>query len=190
VRHIPWWIYKDISAKNIAVDVIVVNHAVCEMHKFAVMHLLSKARIFGFPSIFIEGTGQQGVTQNFVDVKNIFKKYGYSLIYDKNDVYTFEYNVQKHLKNKIRAKELVYKLARANPFLIIIIKKILRVMGKIRNLFILRNNSNKTTKSIFPFNSIRYNDVLNLYEKISGNPDFKSFDEEFFSKILLDHEKN
>ncbi len=63
--HMPWWKWKTLTlGLDDCPDLITVNHAICEMHPYAVSHLLSFAANSGTPPFLMWGTGAQGVINN------------------------------------------------------------------------------------------------------------------------------
>jgi len=184
VNHLPWWIYKDLPAHAIAVDVIIVNHAICEMHAMAVQHLLAIASRLGYPKFFMESTGLDSVSLTFEEVKSKFLGYGYSLTYSKNDVYVFE-----HEKNSSRgravifAKRLVDRLARLIPFITEFKKEFQRLKSELSAIKRQLTGRVPEHGSVFQPNPVCYDDVLRLYEQILGERNFMSLDEEFLDRV-------
>jgi hypothetical protein len=184
VRHMPWWFFKDLPTCAISVDVIIVNHAICEMHRVAVQHLLSVAQRLEFPKFFMESTGLDSVSLTFDKVKSIFLSYGYSLTYSKNDVYIFEYKKSNSRSRVVGlGKRVIKRLLSLIPFSMALKEEFSRINLEITTLirFLIWRRSRE--KSIFKPSHIRYEDVLHLYEQVLGKPNFRSLDEEFLKSI-------
>lgn len=180
VVHIPWWVYKDMTANSLKVDVIIVNHAICEMHGLAVQHLLAVAQRLGFPHFFMESTG---LLPTFDRVKLQFLSYGYSLKYSKNDVYVFEHEKNIYNRAANTSLKVINRVKKLIPFGCVFKNESSRISSELRILYRHLVRRKSSGYSIFKPYHIRYNDVLKLYEEILGMSDFKSLNEEFFDSI-------
>jgi hypothetical protein len=183
VQHVPWWVYKDLPDNLLEVDVIIVNHAVCEMHILAVQHLLSTAEKLGYPTFFMESTGSDVASLTFDEVQDLFRSYGYSLSYSKHDVYTFKHQDTSLAKYSILQKRILYRLINLVPFIGALKKESQRYRSIVASLLRKLTGRHSRHRSIFPANNIRYENMLTLYKKILGKSHFKSLDEEFIDRI-------
>jgi hypothetical protein len=158
IVHIPWWKYKNLNSVRINVDVIVVNHAICEMHITAVQHLLSVAQSLNYPDFFMDSTGLLGVNLSFSQVISIFDDYGYTMEYSVNDLYIFSKKTSS-VEDKFEKLTKVTNFNKEN-FYLNFGKKILRKMF-----------------NLFPFGRPIARELIRIYNEIyfslSGYREFK-----------------
>jgi hypothetical protein len=186
IQHMPWWIYKDLADGAVKVDVIAVNHAICEMHTVAVQHLLAVAHRLGSPRFFMESTGSDVVSLTFDQVRSLFLTYGYSCSYAKHDVYIFEHARGSRQSAIAVARKIRRMLGGLIPFLLAFKREGQRLESQLMSLYRRLTGRHSVRPSIFARQPLRYADVSRLYEEMSGTSDFKSLDEQFLDRIHKD----
>ena len=77
-------IKSNINFENICqkVDLITVNHALCEMSNHSVRHLLSVANKIGNPKFFMESYGSFRYSHKRSDIRPLFREFGYKETYN------------------------------------------------------------------------------------------------------------
>jgi len=213
IVHIPWWKYKNLNSVRINVDVIVVNHAICEMHITAVKHLLSVAQSLNYPDFFMDSTGLLGVNLSFPQVISIFSDYGYTLNYSVDDLYLFSkksnlvedklekinkvnklnnYNIENFYWNF--GKKILRKIYNLVPFGRPVVKELIRIYYEIHFSFSGYREFKRVSKVVELDNSSEmrfsqkpgiyfYDDILDLYRNKFGMTNVLSLDEVVLEKI-------
>lgn len=155
INHIPWWEFRDLNEKNIKVDVIMINNAICEFNEFALGFLFNFiCKMTGFPNLIFVGSGKEHLNKMY-EIENLLKSCDYKLNKNKtlkndHDVYNFSYlkDYSKQSENKFlkKFKRLIEKLKLNSLFLKSKNKKLDIGIGEIKlselNKFYLDNNIN------------------------------------------------
>ena len=170
ILHLPWWEYINLIKKNLKIDCIIINHAICEMHEDAIKFLLKTSLNLDNKFFFLEGKGYDKFF-SFKNVKKLFRVYGYKLIYEKNDVYIFE-----NKKNFKKNNDKIEKLS-DYPFLRILIKEFEFFFKKINEKI------NHQNKSIFKESDYKIEEINKFYQKIYTEKKIQSLSESFFNMI-------
>ena len=177
INHIPWWHFKDLnkSKSQFNIDLMVCNHAICEMHPLAVRHLLSVAENYGNPPFLLESTGAQGTQSTMGEVISIFRDYNYFQIPTGiPDTFAFQVSTSKR-KKEIR---LIYnKIRRLVPFLISIEKEAFRIRREFTNSFLRIKGVNLGQGTIFT------DEIMGYYQDLTGINPYENLDERFLSGI-------
>lgn len=76
LTQIPWWEYKEFKVPD-TIDLIVVNHAIAEMHPGAVRHMMKLCQQKGIKHIFAQSSGLQSGKNNMLMISYLVEEYGY-----------------------------------------------------------------------------------------------------------------
>ena len=179
ITHIPWW--KFINFQNICqkLDLITVNHALCEMSNHSVRHLLSIANKIGNPKFFMESYGSYKYSHKRSDIAPLFREFGYKETFNKDDIHIFEYDDAIINFNKSNYIKVILYL----PFF----RKLFRFFRSESSLSI---QIFKMIKSIFfkksdlkIKNKYDYKNVMKYYKDLTGKANYRTPCEEFYEDI-------
>jgi hypothetical protein len=177
INHIPWWHFKDFNnaTAQFEVDLIVCNHAICEMHPLAVKHLLSFAQNYGCPSFLLEGTGAQGTQSTMSEVISIFRDYDYFEISTGiPDVFAF---CKRSVLSKRVNNPIYNKIRRVVPFLSALEMESFRIQQEFKSSF-LRVTSSKSARGV-----VFVDEIMSYYQDLTGVKSYKNYDERFLFGI-------
>jgi hypothetical protein len=177
INHIPWWHFKDFntSKPQIKTDLIVCNHAICEMHPLAVRHLLSVAEKHGNPPFLLEGTGAQGTQSTMNEVILIFRDYNYFQVATPiPDAFVF---VASALTSKRGLGPVYNKFKRLIPFLNSIEKEAFRIKSEIKNSFLRIKGTQLGQGTVF------MDEIMDYYQNLCKTTPYENPDERFLSGI-------
>lgn len=93
--------------KSKKLDTIIINHAICELDRLAVHHLLKVAKNLNVINFFMETAGHEEHSYSFVEICKVFKSQGYILTYSTNDVYIFTFQETKKYNKFIFYDDLI-----------------------------------------------------------------------------------
>ena len=179
ITHIPWWDF--INFENICqkVDLITVNHALCEMSNHSVRHLLSVANKIGNPKFFMESYGSYKYSHKRSDIAPLFREFGYKEILNKDDIHIFEYdNSTRNYNNSNYFKVILYL-----PFL----RKLIRLLLSETSLSIqiskMINKIFYKSKDMEIKNKYNFKDVMEFYRNLTGSTNYRTPCEEFYEDI-------
>jgi hypothetical protein len=85
--HLPWWKYTALEVKQVpSFDVVLCNHALCEMHNWSMRYTLAMAREMlrandGFKAFIFEGWGDPDITGDYGSVEEAFETLGFKQAY-------------------------------------------------------------------------------------------------------------
>lgn len=180
INHLPWWKFIEHEKIFKKLDVITVNHALCEMGNHAVRHLLTVAHKSGYPKFFMESYGSFKYSHKRSDIEPLFREFGYKKTYDKNDVHIFEYD-NKEVKFK---RTNILNIIVYIPFFRTIIRYIyseVALLKSIANLFLSKLFSGLFKKKVI--NKYNYDDVLKFYYELTGSKIYKTPCEEINDNV-------
>ena len=103
-EHLPWWQFRNLIEPGCGqVESIVINCAVCELHKWAVQHLLVVAQNLGVKRFLMDSTGHQTPNRTIQNVAAEFRMHGYEVAHAGEDIFVFDRSdVQLPLPTSIR----------------------------------------------------------------------------------------
>ena len=179
IIHVPWWKFANFDKYSIKIDLVTINHAICEMDIGSIKYILSLTNKIGRPKIFMEGLGSIATSiRNNDKIKQIFRIYGYKLIYNKDDVYLYEYDQNVR---KLKLSDFMSFIAFL-PF----IRNFLRYVKKefIYTKSIIKIFTRRFQKKmIVTENSVTHSEILEFYKKLTNNNLFSNDDEKFIEEI-------
>ena len=172
INHVPWWKFRQLKGSEFKVDLVVMNHMICEMNFISLQKILSILNKFNNPDIFIESTGWDKYNK-WSEVKNLLQKFNYNIYFSgghfKESAKTFL--VKFELNNQKQKKINFDKLSHFVPFrkdlkkLIYYVYK--ELLGAFKNIFfITKRELNIKNSRIFNSPSkYSFNDVKKIYSK-------------------------
>ena len=190
INHIPWWVFNKIIDNPIEVDLITINHAVCELHPYAITHLLSTAEKLNFPRFFLEGTGDQSFMK-FNEAVKKFSLFGYKLsdssVLEK-DLFIFEKKNNSKLDNlkitpKLKVIRFSKNILRLIPFMPKFLHLILQEFQRINNEFRILKQSKYGKKVRREKEKYYFDDILKFYDHELKCKNFLTPNENFAKKI-------
>lgn len=180
ITHIPWW--KFIHADKIfnKLDLITVNHALCEMSNNSVRHLLTVAKNSGHPKFFMESYGSYSSSHKRSDISPLFREFGYKETYNKNDIHIFEYDNSEVTFKKSNILKLILFIPFIRHLIRFIYKELQLAKSILKMLFEIVISKFRRKKIINKYN---YNDVLEFYKNLTGEKNYRTPCEEMFYDV-------
>ena len=183
INHIPWWKFNKLNGDEFKCDLLVMNHAICELNILSLRHVLSLTEKLGNPKIFLESTGYPRT--KWSDVKMLLKEYNYELIFSGNNekITSGVYIFKKSLIKKNKPKHVIFKkILRLIPFKFLFIIFFNEIQKIFLELIFYKRWKKLFIKKIFTTkNKYSYSEVEELF-KINGwnlgNPE-----DDFLNKI-------
>jgi hypothetical protein len=78
VLHLPWWNYLKLSKFDLKIDSLIINHAVCEIHPYALDKILTFSNQSRTKYLLIEGLGLQRYFSSHASIIRKMSEFGYS----------------------------------------------------------------------------------------------------------------
>ena len=182
INHIPWWKFNKLDGSEFECDLLVMNHAICELNSLSLRYILSLTEKLNSPKIFLESTGL--ARAKWPDIKLTLEKYGYELAFSGNDqkfstgVYIFE---KKTNKKKKRKHIFINKIVRLIPFKFLFNSILIEFRRIFFELILFNRWKHHLTKKIFiQKNKYFYDDIINVYKK--NQWDYNNPEDVFFKK--------
>lgn len=194
ICHVPWWKWKTLTLESDDyADLITVNHAICEMHPYAVQQLLAFAVDTGSPPFLLEGSGAQGVVNDMNSIKREYRRYGYRL---KNwslgirGIYIFERQVSHPPTKVVQILQrsrfgniVLFRILQLIPFHYVLVREYQRILHEVsiivNKLLLIISGQ----RYLFPKGSHGYSDFLKIYLKYDLVVSFRTPNESFFLSI-------